>query len=108
MRYLVAVIDDRTGFSTPEEAAAIDVFNEKLEAGGHRVMAAGIVAPRDAVLIDNRSGAGIVSRGPLVDTPEYMSGFWIIEAASDDEAHALAAEGSSACNRKVEVRAFLR
>ena len=108
MRYLVAVIDAQTGSSTPEERAAIDAFNEKLEAGGHRLMAAGLVAPGDAVVIDNRGDAGSVSKGPLIESREYMSGFWVIEAASDAEALALASEGSKACNRKVEVRAFLR
>ena len=108
MRYLVAVIDDQTGFSTLEERAAIDAFNEKLEASGHRLMAAGLVAPGDAVVIDNRADTGLVSKGPLIESREYMSGFWVIEAASDEEAFALASEGSKACNRKVEVRAFLR
>lgn len=107
MRYLLAVIDDRTGFSTPEEASAIDAFNERLEAGGHRLMAAGLESPRLAKLIDNRADAGVITDGPLIESADYMSGFWIIEAASDDQALALAAEGSKACNRRVEVRRFL-
>jgi hypothetical protein len=36
-----------------------------------------------------------------------MSGFWIIQADSLEQAQALAAEGSKACNRKVELRPFL-
>ncbi|MBB5616808.1 hypothetical protein BJ959_000304 [Chryseoglobus frigidaquae] len=35
-----------------------------------------------------------------------MSGFWIIEAPDRDAALALAAEGSRACNRVVELRPF--
>jgi hypothetical protein len=35
-----------------------------------------------------------------------MSGFWLIHAADHAEALALAAAGSQACNRKVEVRAL--
>lgn len=108
MRYLVAVIDDRTGYSTAEEAAAIDAFNDRLEAGGHRLMAAGLVSPSAAVVIDARGESEIVTPGPNVESREYMSGFWIIEAESDEEAHRLAIEGSRACNRKVELRAFLR
>jgi hypothetical protein len=34
MRYLVSVIDDRTGSATPTEMAAIDAFNDRLEAEG--------------------------------------------------------------------------
>jgi hypothetical protein len=45
-----------------------------------------------------------------VDSPppdEYLAGFWIMEAAGLDVALKLAAEGSKACNRKIEVRPFL-
>ena len=45
--------------------------------------------------------------GPFAETKEYLAGFWIIEAADLDVAPKLAAEGSKACNRKVEVRPFL-
>jgi len=30
MQYLVSVIDDTAGLATPEEQAAIDVFNDRL------------------------------------------------------------------------------
>jgi riboflavin biosynthesis pyrimidine reductase len=42
-----------------------------------------------------------------VGNEKYLVGFWIIEAADLDVALKLAAEGSKACNRKVEVRPFL-
>jgi hypothetical protein len=35
MQYLVSVIDDRTGSATPNEMAAIDVFNDRLQAESH-------------------------------------------------------------------------
>jgi hypothetical protein len=59
-------------------------------------------------VIDNRANKGEVKSGSLFDAPEYYSGFWLIEAASDDEAHQLALEGSLACNRKVELRPYIR
>ena len=42
--------------------------------------------------------------GPFLESKEYLAGFWIIEAPDLDVALALAAAGSNACNRKVEVR----
>jgi hypothetical protein len=42
-----------------------------------------------------------------VESKEYLVGFWIMEAADLDVALKLAAEGSKACNRKIEVRPFL-
>jgi hypothetical protein len=107
MKYLVSVIDDRTGSATPAEYAAIDVFNERLQAEGHWVFAAGLGAPDTSTVIDNRRGAGIVTDGPFLETKEYFAGFWIISAPDLDVALALAAEGSKACNRKVEVRPLL-
>jgi hypothetical protein len=106
MQYLVSVIDDTAGLATPEEMAAIDAFNERIEAEGHWVFAAGLAAPSSATVIDNRGGAALFTDGPYLESKEYLAGFWIIEAADLDVALKLAAEGSKACNRKVEVRPF--
>jgi hypothetical protein len=107
MQYLVSVIDDTAGLATPTEAAAIDVFNERLVADGHWVFAVGLGAPDTATVIDNRAGEAVFTDGPFVESKEYLAGFWIIEAADLDVALKLAAEGSKACNRKVEVRPLL-
>ena len=106
MQYLVSVIDDTAGLATPEEMAAIDVFNERLEAQGHWVFAGGLAAPSSATIIDNRGEEALFTDGPFLESKEYLAGFWIIEAADLDVALELAAEGSRACNRKVEVRPF--
>jgi hypothetical protein len=106
MQYLFSVIDDVAGAATGDEAAAIDVFNDRLQAEGYWVFAGGLGAPSTATVIDNRGGRAIVTDGPFVETKEHLAGFWIIEAADLDVALKLAAEGSKACNRKVEVRPF--
>ena len=107
MQYLVSVIDDTAGLATPEEMAAIDVFNDRLQAEGHWVFAAGLAVPSSATVIDNRGGEAMFTDGPFVESKEFLAGFWIMEAADLDVALKLAAEGSKACNRKVEVRPFL-
>lgn len=107
MRFIIAVIDDTARSASTDERAAIDEFNDRLEANGHWVFACGIDHPRTAVVIDNRGGVGRVAEGPLVDADEFMSGFWIIEADSLEQARALATAGSHACNRKVELRPLL-
>ena len=45
MQYLVSVIDDQTNSGNPDEMAAINVFNDRLEAEGHWVFAGGLEAP---------------------------------------------------------------
>src|SRR4051794_18365161 len=113
MQYLMSVIDDttdeelrRTGSGTAAEAAAIDVFNDRLQAEGHWVFAGGLGSPSTATVIDNRGTETLVTDGPFVESKEYLAGFWIIEAADLDAALQLGAAGSKACNRKIEVRPF--
>ena len=107
MQYLVSVIFDEDVLATPEEDAAIDVFNDRLQTEGHWVFAGGLAAPSSATVIDNRGEAAVFTDGPFLESKEHIAGFWIIEAADLDVALRLAAEGSKACNRKVEVRPFL-
>jgi hypothetical protein len=107
MKYLVSVIDDTTGSATADEMTAIDVFNDGLQANGHWVFAGGLGSPSTATVIDNRGGTIVFTDGPFVESKEHLAGFWIIEAADLDAALRLAAEGSKACNRRVEVRPFL-
>jgi hypothetical protein len=108
MQYLVSVIDDTTASATPTETAAIDEFNDRLRAGGHWVFAGGLGSPSSATVIDNRGGGeAVFTDGPFVESKEFLAGFWIMEAADLDAALELAAEGSRACNRRIEVRPFL-
>jgi hypothetical protein len=106
MQYMVSVIHDSAGLATADEMAAIDVFNERLIAEGNWVFAAGLTSPDSATVIDNRSGEAMITDGPFLESKEFIIGFWIMEAADLDVALGLAAEGSRACNRKVEVRPF--
>ncbi len=107
MQYLVSVINDTADLATPDEQAAIDVFNDRLQAEGHWVFAGGLGGPDTATVIDNRGEEAMFSDGPFLESKEYLAGFWIMEAPDLDVALKLAAEGSKACNRKIEVRPFL-
>src|SRR5215470_3767097 len=107
MQYLVSVIFDQAGLATSDEQAAIDVFNDRLKAEGSWVFAGGLGSPSSATVIDNRGEEAMFTDGPFLESKEFVAGFWIIEAADLDVALKLAAEGSKACNRKVEVRPFL-
>ena len=111
VQYLISVIDGSSpasgGSAAEDEEAALDAFNERLEAEGHWIFAGGLGAPDSGTVIDNRAGTGLVIDGPYAETKEYIGGFWIIEAPDLDVALKLASEGSKACNRKVEVRPIL-
>jgi hypothetical protein len=107
MHYLISVIDDTPDSATADEMADIDTFNEGLEKGGHWVFAAGIGGPSTATVVDGRGAEVLFTDGPFVETKEWLSGFWVVEADDLDVALELAAAGSKACNRRVEVRPFL-
>jgi hypothetical protein len=107
MQYLLSVITGHPSRATPEEDAAIDVFNDRLQSEGYWVFAGGLGVPDTATTVDNRGGAAMFTDGPFLESKEFLAGFWIIEAPDLDVALKLAAEGSKACNRKVEVRPFL-
>ncbi|KTR11535.1 YciI family protein [Curtobacterium luteum] len=114
MRFLINVIDDgqaaaagRTESATEAEAAAIDALNERLDADGWIVLAAGVSAPSDATVVDGRGAEPSFRRGPAVDTTEYVAGFWVLDLPDQRTAEQIATEASRACNRKVELRPLL-
>ena len=106
-QYLMSVVDDRTGSATAAEMAATEVFNEGLRAEGQWVFAGGLAAPGTATVVDGRGAEPVLTDGPYVESKEYLAGFWIVEAPDLDVALRIAAGGSAACNRKVELRPFL-
>ena len=80
-QYLISVLYDSTDLATAEEMAAIDVFNEQLQADGHWVFAGGLASPSTATVVDGRDGEPVFTDGPYLESKEYIAGFWIIEAA---------------------------
>ena len=107
MRFIIFVIDGPDNPANPNEINEIDRFNEKLRNNDNWIMAAGIKGSEAATLIDNRGGKREVSKRSLFALPEHYSGFWLIQADSEETAQELALEGSRACNRKVELRPFI-
>ncbi|WP_027342984.1 YciI family protein [Hamadaea tsunoensis] len=106
-QYLMSVLTEDPGLATDDEMAAIDVFNDKMRADGHWVFAGGLASPGSATVVDSRDAQPVFTDGPYVETKEFVIGLWIVEAPHLDAALRLAAEGSKACNRRIELRPFL-
>ena len=108
MRFLINVIEsiDRPAHSE-QEIDAIDAFNNEMVAAGQRVLAIGIASPENSIQIDNRDGQVKYIKESLADSNEYVSGIWIIDVPNREIALELAARGSKACNRRVELRPLL-
>lgn len=106
-QYVISVLNDSDDLATEEEMAAIDVFNEQLQADGQWVFAGGLASPSSATVVDGRGGEPVFTDGPYLESKEHIVGFWIIEAPHLDAALRLAAQGSRSCNRRVELRPVL-
>lgn len=107
MRFLISVIDSSTRSGTAAELVEIDKFNDMLREKGHWIYACGLDYPNLATLIDGRVEPAELVAGPLHQGEQYLSGFWLVEAESEEVAKSLAAQGSRACNRRVELRPLL-
>ncbi|WP_246528056.1 YciI family protein [Pseudarthrobacter albicanus] len=95
-------------YATAEEnaaqLAATGVFTAKLREEGSLVFVNGLAEASASTVVDGRGPTPIFTDGPYMESKEYIAGFWIVEATDLDAALRLAAGGSRACRRKVEVR----
>ena len=106
-QYLLSVLTDTPDLANEEEAAAIDAFNEQLQADGQWVFAGGLASPSSATVVDGRAGEPVFTDGPYLESKEFIIGFWIIDVPHLDAALRLAGQGSKACNRRLELRPIL-
>jgi hypothetical protein len=110
-QYLVAIHhpDDYDPATAEDEAMHrdIDVLNDEMVAAGVRVFVGGLKPVNMAVSVRKRpDGQLLVTDGPYLETKEHIGGFWVLEAASLDEALAWGRKAAIACRAPVEVRPF--
>jgi hypothetical protein len=108
--YLADATSETGGYASEEEMQAAfeatDRFNTKLQESGAWVFAGGLHSPTTATVVDGMGAEVLTTDGPFAEAKEQIGGFWIIEAPDLDAAIKWAAEGSAACQGKVEVRPF--
>lgn len=118
MQYFLTVPHDSATEPTMETETAADPegfeqliaevgrFNADLEAAGALVAAGGLQPPSTAKTVDATSGETVVADEPFVVADSYVGGFWVVEAATEEEAIAWAARASGILQTRVEVRAL--
>ena len=107
MQYLVSVIDDRPSSPPRRRRPRSTCSTSGSRPTGTGSSPAAWRRPARPPSSTTAASEPLFTDGPFVESKEYLAGFWIIEAPDLDVALKLAAEGSKACNRKVEVRPFL-
>src|SRR5580658_9780630 len=90
-QYLVAIHhpDDYDPAVAEDEAMArsIDTLNDEMKAAGVRIFVGGLQPANSAKSLQAQpDGAVRVTEGPYLETKEHVGGFWVLEAASLDEA----------------------
>jgi hypothetical protein len=109
-QYLVAIHHpDDYDPSVEDEAMHrdIDVLNDEMVAAGVRIFVGGLQSVRRARSLRARGdGEILITDGPYLETKEHVGGFWVLEAASLEEALAWGRKAAVACRAPVEVRPF--
>lgn len=110
--YLLAVYgvegQDNYGSEADQDQAfaAVDAFNQKLQAAAAWVFAGGLHPADTASVVRTGSGGRVVTDGPFSEAKEQIGGFWVINAANLDAALDWAEQATEACMQPVEVRPF--
>ena len=79
--------------------AAVEEFNSELHKSGAFRFAGGLHPPSSAKTVDATSGEPVVVDGPFVEAPEYVGGFWVIEAERQDARGPVGVEGVEGTGR---------
>ena len=107
-QYLVAIhLPDNFDPTSQDKAMERDIsaLNQEMIAAGVRDFVGGLSPAGNAKSL--RAGPGgkvLVTDGPYLETKEHVGGFWVLKAASMDEALGWARKAVVACRAPVEVR----
>lgn len=108
MKYLLLIYEPEQRFANgfdPKEMAEYQDFGKKnadVIKGGHALEPTG-----NAKTVRVRNGKAVTTDGPFAETKEQLGGFYLIEAASVDEATKLAAQIPGAHFGSIEVRPIM-
>lgn len=110
-QYLLSVhmVEGEPEWSPEEQQQAfkdVDAFNAEVTAAGRWVFGGGLEPADVATVVRAEGGEVVTSDGPFAEAKEHLGGFWVLKAEDLDEALALAAKASAACQGPVEVRPF--
>lgn len=95
---------------TMPEAAAVDAmmrYNDELQKAGILRGLNGLHPPSMGARVSFATGAPVVTDGPFAEAKEVLGGYWIIEAATLQEAVAWAKKCPAGANETIEIRQIM-
>ncbi len=87
-----------------EDVAAMSRYNEELSKAGALLSLDGLRPPSEGARVSFAGGAPTVTDGPFAETKEVVGGYWLIQAASKQEAVEWATRCPASPGDTIEVR----
>ncbi|WP_427887008.1 YciI family protein [Kribbella sp. GL6] len=107
MKYVVMIFRSVDREWTAEDEAALKrliALEQELASSGELISSEGLVPPEQGRIVRIRDGQQVVTDGPFGEAKEQLAGFYLVDAADDDHAQALAGRVSAAVGDRVELR----
>lgn len=110
MKYMLIMRDTDEAFEASKNVDfeeiinAMGAYNESMMKAGVLLSAEGLADAEEGFVVDFSAEKPIVTDGPYGETHELFNGFWIIEAASAEEAAEWASRAPLGPGSKLEVR----
>lgn len=104
MKYVCLVYGEERDMKAMSDAECL-AFGEKIESSGHRLGGEALQPVDTAATVRVRNGKVSVTDGPFAETKEQLAGFYLIDAADQDEAIEVASQIPPARVGSIEVRA---
>lgn len=109
MKYMLLIYGNQEKWASipaeswPEQIAKQDAFNAKFRQSGELLAAYGLADAAAARLVRRTDGAPAVTDGPYLETKEYLASFYLLDCATEQRAHEIAADMPWADSEPVEV-----
>lgn len=97
-------IDEESWTPDAEAVGAMSKYNEELTKAGVLLALDGLQPPTKGARVSFAGGKASVTDGPFAEAKELIGGYWMIEAASKEEAVQWASRCPGADGDTIEVR----
>jgi hypothetical protein len=109
MQYMLLIYHpDFDGEPTPADIASMradyGAFNERLHARKAYVDGSRLAPATSATTVRVRDGNRVITDGPFAETKEWLGGYYVVEAASLDDALQIGADCPGAKYGSIEIR----
>lgn len=96
--------DEKDWTPSPEAVAVMERYNDELQRAGVLLDLAGLHSPAEGAAVRWNTGKPVVEDGPFGEAKEVVGGYWLIQAASKEEAVEWAKRVPNGGEAWIEVR----